>query len=100
MAPGPGAPAPAPPQPRSPQYTPPASGPYQVVVGAFASQASAQTLAQQLGGMGQASLVPVDRAGQTLYRVVVNGLSDETQARIVQERAISMGLTDARLVGP
>jgi cell division protein FtsN len=71
-----------------------------VVVGAFASQASAQALAQQLGGMGRASLVPVDRAGQTLYRVVVNGLSDETQARIVQERAISMGLTDARMVRP
>jgi len=102
IAPEPEVPAPtqSQPQPRPQQYTPPATGPYQVVVGAFASQASAQALAQQLGGMGRASLVPVDRAGQTLYRVVVNGLSDETQARIVQERAISMGLTDARMVRP
>ena len=93
----------APPQPQPQQqqrYMPPASGPYQVVVGAFANQASAQNLAEQLGGMGQASLVPVDRGGQTLYRVVINGLADETQARLVQERAISMGLTDARMARP
>jgi len=100
IAPEPQAPVPAPPQPRMQPYMAPATGPYQVVIGAFANQNSAQTLAQQLGGMGQARLVPIDRAGQTLYRVVVNGLADETQARIVQERAISMGLTDARMVGP
>ncbi len=99
MAPEPEAPAP-PPQAQPQQYIPPATGRYQVVVGAFASQTSAENLVQQLGGMGRASLVPVDRAGQTLYRVVVDGLSDDTQARIVQQRAISMGLTDARMVGP
>lgn len=87
-------------QAQSQTYPPQATGPYQVVVGAFASQVSATNLAQQLGGMGQASIVPVDRAGQTLYRVVVNGLADETQARVVQERAISMGLLDARMVRP
>lgn len=92
--------APAAPQPQPQQYRPQATGPYQVVVGAFASQVSAENLAQQLAGMGQASLVPVDRGGQTLYRVVVNGLADETQARLVQDRAISMGLTDARMVRP
>lgn len=88
------------PQPQQQSYMPPASGPYQVVVGAFANQASAQNLAEQLGGMGQASLVPVDRGGQTLYRVVINGLADESQARMVQDRAISMGLTDARMARP
>jgi rare lipoprotein A len=76
------------------------AGAYQVVVGAFASQVSAETLVQQLAGLGQARLVAVDRAGQTLYRVVVDGLANEAQALLVQQKAVSLGLTDARLVQP
>jgi cell division protein FtsN len=76
------------------------TGAYQVVVGAFASQVSAETLVQQLAGLGQARLVAVDRVGQTLYRVVVDGLANEAQALLVQQKAVSLGLTDARLVRP
>ena len=84
-----------------PSYNPPAvAGTYQVVVGAFANLATAQNLVQQLAGFGQPGLVPIDRNGQTLYRVVVTGLANEAQAAMVQQRAISLGLTDARLVRP
>lgn len=76
------------------------TGAYQVVVGAFASQTSAQNLVQQLAGFGLPGLVPIDRNGQTLYRVVVTGLANEAQAAMVQQRAVSLGLTDARLVRP
>jgi hypothetical protein len=50
--------------------------------------------------LGQARLVAVDRVGQTLYRVVVDGLANEAQALLVQQKAVSLGLTDARLVQP
>ena len=76
------------------------AGAYQVVVGAFASLTSAQNLVQQLAGFGQPGLVPIDRNGLTLYRVVVTGLANEAQAAMVQQRAVSLGLTDARLVRP
>lgn len=90
-----------PPQPSMPQPNPTIStGAYQVVVGAFASQTSAQNLVQQLAGFGLPGLVPIDRNGQTLYRVVVTGLANEAQAAMVQQRAVSLGLTDARLVRP
>ncbi len=107
------APAPAPslsadvqprPQVSQPSMTQPSAqvsaGAYQVVVGAFASLTSAQNLVQQLAGFGQPGLVPIDRNGQTLYRVVVTGLANEAQAAMVQQRAVSLGLTDARLVRP
>jgi rare lipoprotein A len=88
--------------PPEPAYQAPvvSTGPYTVVVGAFGNLVTAQNLVRQLSGAGQASLIPVERNGQTLYRVVVSALPDEAQAMAVQQRAIGLGLGDARLVGP
>ena len=80
------------------------SSSFEVAVGAFSDQAAAQRLADRLSGplsaSGQVRLVPVERAGATLYRVMVTAIADEAQALAVRQQLSIFGLLDARVIYP
>ena len=85
---------------RSVAQTPVSSG-YRVQAGAFSDQANAQRVASQLAETGTATIEPVQRAdGVTLYRVMIQGGSDETGAWSLRERVASLGFSEARVLRP
>lgn len=77
---------------------------FEVAVGAFSDQAAAQRLVDRLSGplsaSGQVRLIPVDRSGATLYRVVITAIADEAQAVAVRHQLSIFGLLDARVIYP
>lgn len=77
---------------------------FEVAVGAFSDQAAAQRLVDRLSGplaaSGQVRLLPVDRSGITLYRVVISAIADEAQAIAVRQQLSIFGLLDARVIYP
>ena len=75
------------------------SGGYSVQAGAFATQSSADRAAQRLAGAGTPQIVPLQRNGATLYRVVVGAFPDAAAAGEARARVIALGFTDARVVG-
>jgi rare lipoprotein A len=90
---------------RSPEPAPLIGGSsFEVAVGAFSDQASAQSLVDRLSGplsaSGQVRLVPVERAGATLYRVAITAIADEAQAFAVRQQLAILGLVDARVIYP
>ncbi len=90
---------------RSPEPAPIIGGSsFEVAVGAFSDQAAAQRLVDRLSGplssSGQVRLVPVERAGATLYRVVITAIADEAQAVAVRQQLSIFGLLDARVIYP
>ncbi len=76
-----------------------ASGGYSVQAGAFATQSSADRAVARLAGAGSAQIVPLQRNGATLYRVVVGSFPDASAAGETRARVMAMGFTDARVVG-
>jgi len=75
------------------------AGGYSVQAGAFATQSSADRAAARLAGAGTAQIVPLQRNGATLYRVVVGSFPDAAAASETRARVIAMGFADARVVG-
>ena len=90
--------APAP-QRFSPRVASTAGRAYSIQVGAFATQSSADRAAARLAAAGGAQIVPLQRNGAVLYRVVVGAFPDAAAASETRARVIAMGFTDARVVG-
>ena len=78
---------------------PSAGGGYSVQAGAFATQSGADRAAARLASAGGAQIVPLQRNGATLYRVVVGSFPDPASADETRARVIAMGFADARVVG-
>lgn len=75
----------------------PASAAYELQAGIFSSQAHARRIADGLAGSGAAAVEPFERDGQTLYRVIVRGFSDLSQAAAARRAATALGVGDARV---
>jgi len=91
-------PEPAPRAPMTPRATSYGGG-YSVQAGAFATQSGADRAAARLASAGGAQIVPLQRNGATLYRVVVGSFPDPASADETRARVIAMGFTDALVVG-
>jgi len=76
-----------------------AGGGYSVQAGAFATQSSADRAVARLAGAGSAQIVPLQRNGATLYRVVVGSFPDASAAGETRARVMAMGFADARVIG-
>jgi len=64
----------------------------------FSNQANAARLAARLSESGTTTVEPFARNGQTLYRVVVRGVSNPAQAAAIRTQAASFGAPDARII--
>jgi rare lipoprotein A len=80
--------------------SPRAGGVYRIQAGAFGDEHRAQRAAVRLGGLGLATVEPLQRDGVTLYRVVVTASSDAIEAYDLRERVAEAGFADARVIGP
>lgn len=69
-----------------------------IQAGAFSSEVNAQRAVSQLSAAGAASIVPMQRDGMTLYRVVLPAPADEAAAYALRDRVASIGFADARVV--
>ncbi len=95
LAPSPSAEAPA------PALLPPSGSGFAVQAGAFADRRNAERAAQQLATAGDASIRPLDRDGEVLYRVVVaGGWSRATDAASACSQIAALGFPDAKVVAP
>ncbi|MBI1683225.1 septal ring lytic transglycosylase RlpA family protein [Caulobacter hibisci] len=77
-----------------------ASGAFRVQAGSFANRDNAERAAERLASAGRVTVEPMDRAGGTLYRVVVNCGADEGEAWGVRDRVASLGFGDATVLRP
>ena len=82
-----------------PRAYPPAGGGFSVQAGAFATRSAADRAVARLSGAGGVQIVPMERNGATLYKVVVGSFSDASAAGETRARVIAMGFSDARVVG-
>jgi rare lipoprotein A len=71
-----------------------------VQAGAFSSPQNAERAVAQLAQAGAARVEPVSRNGVTLYRVVLDGLSDPDQAEAMRQKVAEAGFADARVIRP
>jgi rare lipoprotein A len=78
----------------------PAAGKFRVQVGAFANLDNAHRAVDRLEPAGAATIEPVKRGAQTLYRVIVSGPRDQGSAERLRARVAQIGFTDARLLPP
>jgi rare lipoprotein A len=69
-----------------------------IQAGAFSSEVNAQRAVSQLSSAGAASIVPMQRDGMTLYRVVLPAPADEAAAYALRDRVANIGFADARVV--
>ena len=60
-----------------------------IQAGAFANRANAQAAATALASLGEVSIEPLARGGQTLWRVILEGRADEGPASLVSALAAS-----------
>ena len=77
-----------------------AVGVYRIQAGAFSSIDNAQRAVDMLRGSSAAEIVPVDRNGATLYRVVVGQAPDEAQAWALRDQVAALGFRDASILRP
>lgn len=73
---------------------------YRVQAGAFSDRANAERVATQLADAGVVEIEPVDRGGVTLYRVMVRDIAGESEADVVRDKVVRIGLVDARILYP
>ncbi|MDP3659698.1 septal ring lytic transglycosylase RlpA family protein [Phenylobacterium sp.] len=80
--------------------TAPSSGPFRVQAGAYGDEGNAQRAVRELSMAGPASIEPVDRDGERLYRVMLAGGADEVEAWATRDRVAALGFEDARVIRP
>ena len=85
-------------------YAPPrayaaAGGGFAVQAGAFATRSAADRAVARLSSAGGVQIVPLERNGAVLYKVVVGSFPDAATAGETRARVIAMGFADARVVG-
>ena len=73
---------------------------YRIQAGAFSDQMNAQHVATQLASAGQVLVEPVQHNGGTLYRVMVQGPTDEGEAWALRDQVAQLGFADARVIRP
>ena len=86
----------------APAMTPASGGAgFAVQAGAFADRRNAERAAERLAAAGDASIRPLDRGGELLYRVVVaGGWSQAVDAASARSQIAALGFPDARVVAP
>lgn len=96
------APAPPPAAPPSPPTAAPAAPPerFEVQAGAFSQFANAERAAQIVSTAGVPEIRPTQIGGATYYRVMVIGLSGESEAFRALNEVAASGFPDARIVRP
>ena len=74
---------------------------FAVQAGAFADRRNAERAAERLASTGDASIRPLDRDGEVLYRVVVaGGWSQGEDAASARSQIAALGFPDAKVVAP
>jgi cell division septation protein DedD len=73
---------------------------FRVQAGAFASLANAHHAVSMLEPAGAATIQPIKRGVETLYRVIVPGPRDAMAAERLRARVAQIGFADARLIRP
>jgi rare lipoprotein A len=73
---------------------------YRVQAGAFSDRANAERVATQLADAGVVEIQPMERDGVTLYRVMVRDIVGESEAGVVRDKVVQIGLADARILYP
>ena len=73
---------------------------YRIQAGAFSDLKNAQHCVEQLASVGPAVIEPVDRAGGTVYRVIVGLAPDEPMAWALRDRVAALGFRDASIIRP
>ena len=74
---------------------------FTVQAGAFANRGNAERAAQRLAAAGDASIRPLDRDGEVLYRVVVaGGWTLAADAASARSQIAALGFPDAKVVAP
>jgi rare lipoprotein A len=71
---------------------------FRVQAGAFGDRTNAQRAADRLSGAGVARIVPLERDGVTLYRVLLEGEGDTGAAERLREAVAAFGFSDARIL--
>ncbi|MBX3479187.1 MAG: septal ring lytic transglycosylase RlpA family protein [Caulobacter sp.] len=74
-----------------------AGGGWTVQAGAFADRGNAEKAVNSLREVGRAEIVPLQRGGRTLYRVVVGASSADEGARL-RDAVAALGFPDAKLI--
>ena len=73
---------------------------FRIQAGAFGDQYNARKAVAQLSAAGTATIEPIERGGQTLYRVTLPGPADEAEAYALRDKVAGIGFADARVVRP
>lgn len=73
---------------------------YRIQAGAFGDQDNARKAVAQLSAAGTATIEPIERGGQTLYRVTLPGPADEAEAYALRDKVAGIGFADARVLRP
>lgn len=87
-------------EPIAQQSAPAAGQAYRIQAGAFSDHENAERAAMRLASEGAATIEPFDRAGTTLYRVMLPGRADEAEAYAVRDKVAAEGFADARVIRP
>ena len=72
---------------------------YELQAGTFATENAARSFASSLTGSGLPEVQPVQQESQTLYRVVVRGLANPTEAAAARSQAIALGARNPLIIG-
>ena len=83
--------------PRAPLLPPLSTGRVTIQAGAFSIRANAEKAANQLAGVGEVQITPLDRAGSVLYRVSVRPSDGSTAGDALQQLA-GIGYRDAKII--
>jgi rare lipoprotein A len=75
-----------------------ATGQYFIQAGTFRDPGNASSLRDRLASLGPARIDPLERGGDTLYRVRVGPLASAEEASGTLARVHETGLNDARIV--
>ncbi len=75
-------------------------GGFAVQAGAFADRRNAERAAERLAAAGGASIRPLDRGGEVLYRVLVGGWSQPGEAASARAQIAALGFPDAKVITP
>ncbi len=74
---------------------------FAVQVGAFADRRNAERAVERLGAADDASIRPLDRDGEVLYRVVVaGGWTQAADAASARSQIAALGFPDAKVISP